>query len=93
MQLSVARVCLDCEEVHDAQACPVCASETFAYLTRWVPVQDRRTRPRPAPKIIVPTRTQRIIFGGGVLSLLTYWLVRSTSKLKEKAERSAGELR
>jgi hypothetical protein len=48
MQLRTARLCLDCEEVHDAQQCPVCASETFAYLTRWVPVPERRQRPRPA---------------------------------------------
>ena len=48
MQLRTARVCLDCEEVHDSQQCPTCASETFAYLTRWVPVPERRTRPRPA---------------------------------------------
>ncbi len=58
MQLRLARVCLDCEEVHDAQQCPVCASETFAFLTRWVPafhpnagaalgtpVDERRSRP------------------------------------------------
>lgn len=48
MQLRTARVCLDCEEVHDSQQCPTCASETFAYLTRWVPVPERRQRPRPA---------------------------------------------
>ena len=28
---------MDCDEVHDAQVCPVCASETFAFLSRWVP--------------------------------------------------------
>jgi hypothetical protein len=28
---------MDCNEVHDAQVCPVCASETFAFLSRWVP--------------------------------------------------------
>ena len=48
MQLRTARLCLDCEEVHDAQQCPTCASETFAYLTRWVPVPERRKRPRQA---------------------------------------------
>lgn len=46
MQLRQARLCHDCEEVHDAQRCPVCASETFTYITRWVPVPERRTRPR-----------------------------------------------
>jgi hypothetical protein len=37
MRLAVARVCLDCEEVHDGDRCPVCSSETFAFLKRWVP--------------------------------------------------------
>ena len=50
MQLRVARVCLDCEEIHDQQMCPVCASETFAYLSRWVPSPERRKPPtEPAP--------------------------------------------
>ena len=47
MQLRIARLCLDCDEVHDAPACPVCASEAFAYLSRWVPTPERRMRPRP----------------------------------------------
>jgi hypothetical protein len=47
MQLQIARLCLDCDEVHVAQHCPVCASEAFAYLTRWVPAPERRMQPRP----------------------------------------------
>jgi hypothetical protein len=47
MQLRVARLCLDCEEVHDEYRCPVCASDHFTYLTRWVPAPERRERPRP----------------------------------------------
>jgi hypothetical protein len=71
MQLTIARLCLDCDEVHDAQHCPVCASEAFAYLTRWVPAPERRMRPRPttspeadvyrgltAPEVPPPTRGQ-----------------------------------
>ena len=51
MQLRNARLCLDCEEVHDAQQCPACASETFAFITRWVPAPERRGRPRtPEPQ-------------------------------------------
>lgn len=47
MQLRSARLCLDCDEVHDAQQCPACASESFAFITRWVPVPDRlQTRSR-----------------------------------------------
>lgn len=48
MQLRVARLCLDCEEVHANNNCPVCASDHFTYLTRWVPAPERRQRPRPA---------------------------------------------
>ena len=47
MQLQIARLCLDCDEVHSEQHCPLCASEAFAYLTRWVPVPERRMQPRP----------------------------------------------
>src|SRR3954451_8597967 len=46
MQLRTARLCLDCEEVHDEPQCPVCASETFTYLSRWIPSDERRRRPR-----------------------------------------------
>jgi hypothetical protein len=47
MQLRVARLCLDCEEIHDQQSCPICSSESFAYITRWIPRADGLTRPRP----------------------------------------------
>lgn len=47
MQLRTARLCIDCEEVHDALRCPVCASETFTYLVRWIPTDDRRRASAP----------------------------------------------
>ena len=92
MQLRVARLCVDCEEVHDSQRCPVCASETFSYLKKWVPVEERRTHPR-RPKLLTPTKTQTVIFGGGVISMVAYWLLRSSSRIQDKALSSAGELR
>src|SRR5207245_9275946 len=47
MQLHIARLCLDCEEIHDQQTCPICSSESFAYISRWIPAPERRrTRPR-----------------------------------------------
>jgi hypothetical protein len=46
MQLITARLCLDCNEVHDQPQCPICASSAFAYMTRWVPAPERRSRPR-----------------------------------------------
>jgi hypothetical protein len=48
MQLHVARLCLDCQEVHDSQTCPICSSESFAYISRWIPAPERRMTPRPA---------------------------------------------
>ena len=43
MRLMNARLCLDCEEVHDEQHCPICSSESFAFLTRWVTPSDTAT--------------------------------------------------
>src|SRR5512143_2676494 len=54
MQLRTARLCLDCEELHDAQQCPVCASESFAYLTRWIPADERRQHRRTAAEQAEP---------------------------------------
>jgi hypothetical protein len=49
MRLRDARLCLDCDEVHDSPICPVCGSESFAYISRWVPVPDEEAPPRPQP--------------------------------------------
>jgi hypothetical protein len=46
MQLRIARLCLDCEEIHAEQQCPVCASEAFTFIKRWIPAPERRSRPR-----------------------------------------------
>jgi len=47
MQLHIARLCLNCDEIHDQSACPICASESFAFISRWVPAPERRHYPRP----------------------------------------------
>jgi hypothetical protein len=47
MQLHTARLCLDCQEVHEAGACPICGSESFAFITRWIPAPERRLKARP----------------------------------------------
>jgi hypothetical protein len=54
MQLRNARLCLDCEEVHDAAHCPACASESFAFITRWVPSPSAdAVAPGPPPPAVV----------------------------------------
>jgi hypothetical protein len=49
VQLRTARLCLDCEEIHDAQQCPVCASDDFAFISRWIPAPERRAESRRTP--------------------------------------------
>ena len=98
MQLRVARLCLDCEELHDAQQCPVCASQSFAYLTRWVPAPERRMLSRPAvrpnrPKLSGP----RFVVGFGILGAAAFafarWSKRARERLEATANRDSGELR
>ena len=46
MQLRNARLCLNCEEIHAATHCPVCTSDSFAYVSRWIPADERRGEAR-----------------------------------------------
>jgi hypothetical protein len=99
MQLRVARLCLDCEDVHDSQQCPVCASETFVYLTRWVPAPERRNQPRPAVDQRSPAPpSKKKLVGYGVLGVgvvgLAEWFLRGRARIEAAAERSnSGELK
>jgi hypothetical protein len=81
MQLRSARLCLDCEELHEESQCPICASEAFVFLTRWVPVDDRRGRKRPVPRpASPPVRVSRLVKGGalGLAAIATArWLLRN----------------
>jgi hypothetical protein len=56
MQLRVARLCLDCEEIHAEDRCPRCVSEHYAFMTTWLPVEERRRWPsaRPNPAVAQP---------------------------------------
>ena len=73
MQLRVARLCLDCEEVFAGDICPVCASERSAFLSRWLPVEERRRWRRSASAPATATERRitalrqffRNIFGDG----------------------------
>jgi hypothetical protein len=94
MQLHIARLCLDCNEIHDQQSCPVCSSEEFAFLSRWVPATERRNHPRRTTspeaevyrELISPTppraSTGRLLKGGafGVAALAVAWLWRNAGR-------------
>jgi hypothetical protein len=58
MKLTNARLCLDCDEVHEENQCPMCASESFAVIKRWVTTPEKRARvaaPAAAPSETVAT--------------------------------------
>jgi hypothetical protein len=97
MQLRSARLCLDCEEIHEAQECPVCLSEAFVYLTRWVPVEERRTHRLPSAIKVTPEPrgaarwVRRGVFGLAVLAA-SRWVWQSsddtqTSPKKDRAKK------
>jgi hypothetical protein len=61
MQLRAARLCLDCEELHAGDVCPVCASERYAFLATWLPSEERRKwrRGRPPAQEPAPQGVRR----------------------------------
>ena len=78
MHLREARLCLDCEELHDQPECPVCLSESFAFVTRWLPPRDRRppptrsaVQPPPAPRPASAAKKwiARGLVGAGLLAI------------------------
>ena len=89
MQLRNARLCLDCEELHEERHCPVCASKAYAFLTRWVPANERRrTRHRP-PKIEPQDGASRWARRGAAgLAVLAAgrWLWKTTAKRDEPTD-------
>jgi hypothetical protein len=68
MHLSEARVCLNCDEIHSQSRCPICASENFALLTRWIQLGSpdqrgaaARVLERPAAKEKLETYRRLVV--------------------------------
>jgi hypothetical protein len=81
MHLQEARLCLDCEELHTADTCPRCASDAFAFVTRWIPANERRVRTRrpPAATPMMSNRSRWLTGAAGGLAALAAarWLWRA----------------
>jgi len=62
MKLATARLCLDCDQVHDEQHCPSCGSESFAFLTRWIDPGGQRPAAwlKPTPEAFDPERLEAV---------------------------------
>jgi predicted nucleic acid-binding Zn-ribbon protein len=76
MQLHVARLCLDCAEIHDVQTCPVCGSESFGYISRWIPALEPRMRPRPVVASPAADTFRELLTPDAVQSSGARWLRR-----------------
>ena len=76
MQLHVARLCLDCQEIHDQQTCPACSSESFACISRWIPAPERRTQPRPVPSHEKADTYRQLLEGDRQAPGVKRWMTR-----------------
>lgn len=74
MQLRVARLCLDCEELHADNSCPRCASERYAFLSAWLPSEERRKWRRPASQPRPSEETWALRRLPGLIRSLRDWL-------------------
>jgi hypothetical protein len=96
MKLRDARLCLDCDEVHNEGMCPICGSESFAYISRWVPLPDPARPLRPASSenaeiyrellTAGPTPTGRRFLKRGLLGLTALGI----ASLAWRSSRAAG---
>lgn len=100
MTLRKARLCLDCEALHDQRQCPVCASEAYAYLTQWVPAPERRKKPRPAtipasPGAVGVARRVAVSdsAAGAFFHSLFHWWTQTRHEIAIARMRETGELR
>ncbi|RPI54982.1 MAG: hypothetical protein EHM55_09245 [Acidobacteria bacterium] len=55
----MARLCLDCHEVHEYERCPACTSEAFAFITRWITLENGAAR-MPARRNDTPDAVEKI---------------------------------
>jgi hypothetical protein len=95
MQLRVARLCLDCEELHTEDRCPRCISEHWAMVSTWLPVEERRRFRRPSSQT-AQTRKRglagiveamgRWIEGGTVVDAPSRWATRRSDQLARELD-------
>jgi hypothetical protein len=100
MQLRVARLCLDCEELHTESRCPKCISEHYAMVSTWLPVEERRRfrKPSPPPQprkrgiVGVLETIARWIEGGTVVEAPNRWATRRSDQLARELNHDAAAL-
>lgn len=96
LPLSEARICLECDTIHDLQSCPECGSATFYFLSNWIrprrpPVQEEQAPPPETPlqQMLKPKKKGHILrntalAGAGLIA--AYTLLFKPSKKKTEDE-------
>lgn len=84
MQLRVARLCLDCENLHVEDRCPVCGSDTYAFLSTWLPSEERR-RWRRSPTTADATSERR---AHRVMRLIARWMGFTLEPIRKGSPRT-----
>jgi hypothetical protein len=82
MHLHEARLCLDCEELHTLDRCPRCASDAFAFLTRWIPANEQRRAILRKAAAQRPSRRSRWLTGAvgvAALAAVQRWMRRPSA--------------
>lgn len=89
MPLEKARICLECDTIHDLQTCPECGSASFFYLANWVK-PARPPRPEPPPPAAAPPAKKRhwirnvLIAGASVLAAYQFLFKPSRKKPEDE---------
>jgi hypothetical protein len=74
MQLRVARLCLDCEELHVDNSCPHCASQHYAFLSAWLPSEERRRWARSGTRRTSSAESWSWTGASGLVHSVVQWL-------------------
>lgn len=91
MPLEKARLCLECDTIHDLVSCPQCGSAAFFYLATWVkPARPPRPVPeeRPAAPAAPPKKRHwvRNTLLAGASVIAAYQLLFKPSRKKPPEE-------
>lgn len=90
LPLEKARICLECDTIHDLPACPECGSDTYYFLANWVKPQHP---PKPRPdsselklELPPPKKKKRhlvrnaLVLGAGLIAAYQFWFSPSRKK-------------
>lgn len=91
MPLEKARICLECDTIHDLAACPECGSASFYYLANWIKPRHppRPEREKPLFELPPPKKKRHWVRNGLMAAasiVAAYQLLFKPSRRKKQDE-------